>query len=175
MIDHLLILEPSGTRAASRDGGTQEFDDFILPDGMDTDHEALDRFKVIAKNVGLSQDEAQRLVTFYCEQIAALLSRWVRQHESKVMDWQKQSRLDRELAGNGGFDRNLSIAKKAVERFGGEKLSAALADTGAGSHPEILRCFYRIGKALSEDGFVAPGGKRQKKSYGETFYPDFNH
>ena len=61
-----------------------------------------------------------------------------------------------------------------MTKFGGTKLSTALADTGAANHPEVLRCFYRIGKALSEDGFIAPGGKKQTKSYAETFYPDFN-
>ena len=177
MITHLLSLQPTqaSTRPEPQGECPDDYDDFATPDGVDIDHEALERFKAVAQELGLSQDEAQRLVNFYSEQVANLLTQWVSQHESRIGQWQKQSRFDQELAGNGGFDRNLAVAKKAVERFGGDKLSAALNETGAGSHPEVLRCFYRIGKALSEDGFIAPGGKRQKKSYAETFYPDFNH
>ena len=174
MIEHFLDLKPGGGRKADSDGGRNDYDDFDIPSGMTVDTDAIDRFKPVAKELGLSQSQAQRLVDFYAEQMGALLEQWMAQQEARIAQWQKQSRVDRELAGNGNFDRNLSTAKKAVERFGGTKLSSALAETGAASHPEVLRCFYRIGKAMSEDAFVAPSGKRQKKSYAETFYPDFN-
>ena len=174
MIEHFLDLKPSAGKAAGQDGPSGDFDDFALPDGMAVDPEASDRFKQIAKDLGLSQAEAQRLVDFYCQNMGKVQTQLGQQTLARQQGWQKQCRTDRELAANGGFERNLAVAKKAVERFGGTNLSQALAETGAGSHPEVLRCFYRIGKALSEDGFIAPGGKRQKKSYAETFYPDFN-
>ena len=175
MIEHFLDL-PSGSRGrSSSQSGPDDFDDFDLPRGVDVDYDTLDQFKSLARELQLEKQQAQRLVDFYTKQIQSLASQWDSQHEGRKSEWMKQCRGDRELAGNGNFDRNLEVAKKAVDRFGGQRLAEALGATGAGNHPEIIRCFYRIGKALSEDGFVAPIGKRQKKSYGETFYPDFNH
>ena len=172
MNDHVLDLKPDKKDRASGPDG--DYDQFTLPDGLEMDGDAHDRFKHLARNSGLNQEQAQRLLDLHGEQIIRQRQHWTNHHQTKQQEWQKQSRTDRELAAQGRFENNLAVAKKAVERFGGAKLAAALAETGAGNHPEILRCFYRIGKALAEDGFVAPAGKRQKKSYAETFYPDFN-
>ena len=172
MNDHLLDLKPDKT--GRTDGPDGDYDEFTLPDGLEMDGDTHHRFKQLARQNGLSQDQAQHLLDLHSEQIIRQRQHWVNHHQAQQQNWQKQSRTDRELAAQGRFEQNLAMAKKAVERFGGEKLAAALAETGAGNHPEILRCFYRIGKALAEDGFVAPAGKRQKKSYAETFYPDFN-
>lgn len=174
MTDHFLDLKSRGTDKSGSDDHTVDFDDFHIPAGMEMDFEAAERFKLLAKALGLNQAQAQQLIDFYIDQLNRLQEQWNQQHASRQNQWQKQSRTDKELAGSGRFDQNLTVARKAVERFGGPKLSEALSETGAGNHPEILRCFYRIGKALSEDGFIAPGGKRQKKSYAETFYPEFN-
>ena len=174
MSDHLLDLntaEAAPNRAPATDG---DYDEFQRPNGTEIDHDTNHRFKLLAKEIGLTQQEAQRLVNFYADQIVRLQNQWTERHQNRGSQWQKQCRTDPELAGNGGFDHNVATAKRAVNHFGGGKLSLALAETGAGNHPEILRCFYRIGKALSEDGFIASGSKRQKKSYAETFYPDFN-
>ena len=174
MTNHFLDLKSNGSDKVDPGDDQADFDDFQIPNGMEMDYEAADRFKQVAKSLGLTQDEAQKLVDLYVDQMKRLQDQSAQQNSNRQSQWQKQSRTDKELAGNGRFDRNLAIARKAVDRFGGPKLSTALTETGAGNHPEILRCFYRIGKALSEDGFIAPGGKRQKKSYAETFYPEFN-
>ena len=175
MNDPLLSLPSPHGRRSPGQSAPDDYDDFRLPKGMDADFETLDRFKSLARDLELGQDQAQRLVDFYSRQIQTMQSQWSNQTNGRSTDWKKQSRVDKELAAGGNFERNLGVARKAVERFGGRKLADALSETGAGNHPEILRCFYRIGKALSEDGFVAPTGKRRTKSYGETFYPEFNH
>jgi len=47
-----------------------------------------------------------------------------------------------------------------------------LNQTGMGNHPEMIRVFHRISKAVSEDSFV-PGDmkpKEQKKSQADVMY-----
>lgn len=176
MIDHLIT--PKRPKAAQSDGGApadcpEDYDDFQLPDGMDMDHELHDRFKAAAKSLKLSQSQAQSLVDLYAEHAGQLRKRFDDAQDDKIADWQKQARADREIGGSK-FDNSMALAQKAVDRFGGDPLAHALVETGAASHPDVLRCFTRIGKSMSEDGFVAPGAKRTRKSYGETFYPDLN-
>ncbi len=171
MIDHLIT--PKRPKVSPTGSAPEDYDDFHLPDGMETDHELTGRFKSAAKSLGLSQTQAQSLVDMYAEHAGQLKQRFDQAQDAKIADWQKQARADREIGG-AKFEQSLALAKKAVDRFGGDPLAHALVETGAASHPDVLRCFCRIGKGMSEDGFVAPGAKRTRKSYGETFYPDLN-
>lgn len=177
MIDHLLTPKRpkrSAKNTPTTEDGPEDYDDFQLPEGVEMDHELHGRFKDVAKTMKLSQAQAQSLVDLYADHAAQTQHRFNQGQDAQIADWQKQTKADREIGGNK-FDSALALAQKAVERFGGDPLAHALVETGAASHPEVLRCFYRIGKSMSEDGFVAPGAKRTKKSYGETFYPDLNH
>jgi len=45
-----------------------------------------------------------------------------------------------------------------MDKFGTPELTKLLNASGMGNHPEIIRAFYRAGKAISEDSFV--GGSR---------------
>ena len=171
MIDH--ILKPkrqAPPMAGATSGKSVDYQDFVIPDGMELDADLDGHFRSIAKSIGLSQEDAQKLVDLYVRQLDLTRDRWTKEHEARIIEWQKRARADREIGGSQ-FERNTQIARKAVDRFGGDPLVEALSETGAASHPEVLRCFFRIGNALSEDGFVAHSGKRQTKSYAETFYP----
>ena len=44
--------------------------------------------------------------------------------------------------------------------FGTPELRDVLNMTGLGNHPEIIRAFYRAGKAISEDAFVSGSPRR---------------
>ncbi len=74
-------------------------------------------------------------------------------HEEKrrralVARWAERARLDPEF-GRNAFPAALYTARQAVERFGGERLRQVLDDTELGSHPEIIRTFWKIGKATA--------------------------
>ena len=69
------------------------------------------------------------------------------------------------------------MARKAVEQFGTPELRTLLDESGLGSHPEVVRFFYRAGKAIGDDNFVAagrtapPGGSSEQK-HAATLYPN---
>jgi hypothetical protein len=132
---------------------------FQLPEHTGIDDEVGGQFKALAKELGLKPDGARRLIDLYSAANQRL-------HDG----WRNQTAGDRELGGYN-LARNVATAGKAIDKFGGPELRKALDATGAGNHPEVVRFFYRVGKALSEDGLVRPTHGRVSKSYGETFYP----
>ena len=85
-----------------------------------------------------------------------------RQQESQsglVASWAEQSQGDTEIGGDR-LQENLGVARKALEMFGTPELRDVLNMTGLGNHPEIIRAFYRAGKAISEDAFVSGSPRR---------------
>jgi hypothetical protein len=69
-------------------------------------------------------------------------------------DWRQQATTDKEFGGDQ-LNANLAVAKKAMDAFGTPELTKLLNESGLGNHPEVIRVFYRAGKAISEDGFVS--------------------
>jgi hypothetical protein len=59
-----------------------------------------------------------------------------------------------------------------MQQFGTPELKAALEQTGMGNHPELVRLFAKVGKAMGEDSLVA-GGKSSggSGSIVDAFYP----
>ena len=96
-------------------------------------------------------------------------------HHALHQQWVHRSMTDSEFGGPR-FEHNLRIAKKAVDHLGGRKLREVLEQSGLGSHPEIVRAFWKVGRAMAQPNAantnlrIASG----RKSIGELFYPGFN-
>ena len=80
--------------------------------------------------------------------------------------WVAQTKNDSELRGPQ-FKEKLEIARLVLKRYGNKGLVDILEQTRMGSHPELIKCLWRVGKALSIS-------KQKPKSIGELFYPGFN-
>lgn len=131
--------------------------EFKAPEGTEYDPEVLESFSAAAKEAGLTQDAAQKLI----EKMApALSARQADQIQAVHKEWQEGSKADKEFGGEH-LPENLGVARKALDTFGTPELRKLLDETGLGNHPEVIRLLYRTGKAISEDKFVSgsPGGK----------------
>ena len=96
-------------------------------------------------------------------------------HNTIQQHWIKQSQNDPEFGGRQ-FEQNLKLAKRAVDRFGGQKLRNVLEETGMGNHPEIIRCFWKVGRALTQHhgtGEMRPV-KPANTNIADLLYPGFN-
>lgn len=69
------------------------------------------------------------------------------------------------------FDENSKVTQRAVLAFGGEPFKKFLDDSGLGNHPDFVRTFYNIGKAMMEDKFVDGDKSGPKKEPGKLSYP----
>lgn len=130
--------------------GAPEKYEFKAPEGEVYDPQMIEEFSTAARAANLSQDAAQTLIETMAP---ALANRQQAQINAIHQQWAEASRADKEFGGDA-LKENLAIAKKAIATFSTPELAKLLEDTGLGNHPEILRTFVRVGKAISEDGFV---------------------
>lgn len=148
----------------------------------DADPAMVEAFTPVAKELGLTNDQAQKLATFHQEQVDALLA-----SQTKVQgeawagvqkEWVASARADTEfghLAGGKTFDENGALIAKGLATFGTPELNKALIDSGMGNHPEVARFFYRVGKAVSEDTIrvgASVGNGGAPKSLADRIFPN---
>lgn len=152
--------------------GSPENYDFKPPEGRNYDPEVMKVYTEVAKELNLSQDAAQKLLSKLGPPVEA---RQARELEQLRTVWTNDSKADTEFGGER-LTENLAIAKKSLDQFGTPGLLSLLNESGLGNHPEIIRFFYRAGKAIGEDKFVGggQGGKNSAKSnadYAASLYP----
>ncbi len=145
--------------------------EFKIPEGMELDTKALEAFSPIAKELRLTNEQAQKLVDLYAAQIKDINTQIINTRQAQLQEWETKSKSDQEFGGNK-FNENLAIAIRALEKFGTKELRALLDETGLGSNPEVVRMFYRIGKTLIEDKLIEGTSQgREPKSLAEILYP----
>jgi hypothetical protein len=70
--------------------------------------------------------------------------------QATIADWRAKTEADKELGG-AAYEQNVGIAKTALKKFGGDAVLDVLEKTGLGNHPEIIRTFLKVGKAMADD------------------------
>jgi hypothetical protein len=145
--------------------------ELAAPEGIELDATARTEFEAIAKDLDLSNEQAQKLTDI----ATAMRQRELAQHATMVKGWGDQSKADKEFGGDA-FDQNRAVARKALDTFGSKELVELLNTSGLGNHPEIIRTFYRAGKAISEGRFIPAGGRTgthtPEQSLASRLYPD---
>ncbi|HGM4941631.1 TPA: peptidase [Serratia marcescens] len=131
--------------------------EFSVPEGQELDANALAVFEPIAKELGLSQEQAQKLVDIYPQIQQQQAEAWSKQ----VADWGEQVKADKEIGGDK-FNASVGAAQRALDQFGNPELREYLNASGLGNHPALVRFCAKVGKAMAEDTFVVPnqGGQR---------------
>ena len=150
----------------------ESYADFTLPTGIEIDPHSLTEAKQLFAADGLSQERAQSYVDLYATKLKEAVEAPYKLWAETQHDWQQAVKTDREIGGPR-LAGNLAIAAKAVDRFGGDALRQALNVSGAGNHPDVIRAFIRIGKAISEDALVLGRGVAQDiRSRADRLYPN---
>jgi hypothetical protein len=138
--------------------------DFQLPDGVQLEAAALEELSGMAKELGLTQEQAQKVANLGAKQAQAFAAQLTERQQAATAEWATQTSADKELAGPQGqaLEENLSFAKKAIDTFATPEFKKLLNESGLGNHPEMVRVFVRAGKAISEDGRLVSGSAGQK-------------
>ncbi len=144
------VNDPEPELEATPEPAALEYTDFTIPEGSALDGEVLEDYKAAAKECGLDQANAQKLIEFGAIAQAKAL-------DKMSANWSAESTSDKEFGGDK-LNENLAIASKARDAFATPELRALLESSRLGNHPEMIRVFYKIGKAMSEDSLV-PGGR----------------
>jgi hypothetical protein len=148
--------------------------DLKIADGSKLSTEEVDKIVAYAKEQGLSQEAAQKLLDSQNEIVSKFESERMDEFKQTVDEWKTQAQKDPEYGG-AEFTRNVELAKRVVSRYGSQEFAQALDESGFGNHPELLRVFVRIGQAMGEDRLVtsATGGGSQK-TLEDIFYGNKN-
>ncbi len=155
------------------DGAPEQYEDFTAAEGVELDAELTEEFKTLAKDLNLPQDKAQQVVDLGNKLALKLAERQQALVVEARTSWANEAKADQEFGGEK-LAENLSVAKKAMDAFGTPELKALLNESGLGNHPEVIRVFYRAGKAISEDRVLTGGGGNTKSDKTRGFYPNSN-
>lgn len=147
--------ETTGETEAKPDGPPERYE-FAAPEGESYNPDVIEAYSEVAKEIGLTQEAAQKVLD---KVSPAMKAAQQAQLAAAFQQWQADARTDKEYGGDK-FDANLGIANKALADLGTPELRDLLKESGLGNHPEVLRFFYRAGKAISEDTRAVTGGER---------------
>lgn len=163
---------------AKAKGAPETYEAFKMPDGVEADEKLFAEFATVAKELGLTQDQAQKLVDLQAK--TALSETELRTEQlTKALDaqktrWADEIKNDPELGGSK-FDATVTTAVKAVSMFFGDDVRQLLNESGIGNHPGLIRGLHKIGLAISEDRIVIPGSDASatgEKSAAEVMFGD---
>ena len=148
-------------------------------EGFELDTELVGEFTPILKDLDLTQEQADKLMAFAPRLVEKTIDTAVAKTLEDIgyagaKDWPGQVKADKEYGGEK-LAENVGLAKRARDQFATPELRKMLETTPLGNHPEVVRLFYRIGKVISEDGYV-PGGKTTggTKTIAQKLFPTMN-
>ncbi|CAH3814261.1 hypothetical protein AI2762V1_3375 [Enterobacter cloacae] len=148
--------------------GAPEKYEFQAGEGVELDTEALKDFEPVARDLNLTNEQAQKLVDAYPKILAGVQQRQAEAWQAQTEQWAADVKADKEIGGDK-LTTNLSAAQRALDQFGTPELKEYLEGTGLGNHPELVKAFIKIGKAMSEDGMV-DGSNQGQRSAAEVLY-----
>lgn len=168
----------------------ETYADFTAPEGFTLSKEAVDAFTPIAKEFGLTQEQAQKLVNFHSEQMISAAKAPQATYENLRKDWRATITADPEISkassgGMTGMDAvklDIGRALTHVDPKLATDFRAAMDLTGAGDHPAFVKTFWKLSQLVAEGRHVAgnspsphgqtPSGKVERPSAAAALYPN---
>lgn len=137
-------------------GAPDAYTDFSVPEGHTLDAAAIESATPIFRELGLTQDQAQKLVSFYSEQIGKINAENEGYMEAMRTQWRNDLKADKEIGGKldavkVDIGRTLDRLPEAVRN----DFKAAMDMTGAGDHPAVIKAIYSLGQLIGEGTHVS--------------------
>lgn len=150
--DKSVLNQDDKKKDEAKTGAPEKYEDFKLPDGVTLEGETLTAATTLFKELGLSQEAAQKLVDFHAKQITEAeegpVKFWLKQQE----DWKKEIAEDPKL-GPRLPEIKTSFARM-LDSIGDAELAKnfreAMDYTGAGNNPAFIRMMDKISSMFTE-------------------------
>lgn len=160
--------KPAEEKDQKQEGAPEKYE-FQAAEGVELDTEALKDFEPVARDLNLTNEQAQKMVDLYVTKIMPMVQQQqVEAWQKTTEQWAADVKADKEIGGDK-LTSNLSAAQRALAQFGTPELKEYLEGTGLGNHPEFVKAFVKVGKAMSEDGMVT-GKESGQRSAAEVLY-----
>lgn len=154
------------TEAKPSAGAPEAYAAFTAPEGYTLDQKSLDAFTPIAKELGLSQEAAQRLVGFHAQAMIDAAKAPQSTYESLRNTWRTEVSADNDikaytLDGKSGLDAvkiDIGRALGTLDPKLAGDFRAAMDLTGAGDHPAFIKAIWKLSQSIAEGKPVAGAG-----------------
>lgn len=177
------LLSGKEAKTGAPAGAPEQYADFKAPENYELDKEAVAEATPIFKELGLNQDQAQRLVDLYAKTSQRAADAPVKFWQDQQQKWRDEVQADPELGGR--LDQVKTTVARAIDGLGDQKLAndfrEAMDYTGAGNNPAFIRAFYRLAQKVTEGSSVpgsgpSPMGQRAPgagpRSVASALYPN---
>lgn len=168
--------EETPAESAAPKGAPEKYE-LKAPESYPLDEARLQSFEGLARELGLTQEGAQKLIEFAADgskvDPEAVKQAQIEERNQRVETWVGELKADKDFGKD--FDGNVKVAQKALADFGDPALSAFLKETGLGSHPGLVQFFHRVGKGMGE-GSVHKTSTDQpvERSLADRMYPNYS-
>lgn len=158
-----------GSGSKDQDGaGVPEKYEFKVPEGQKLDEAAVKEATEVFRDLGLTNEQAQKLIDLDFKRQAASAKAFKEQTET----WVKEVKDDPDV-GRDKFNATISKVQAVVKKFGDGDLVDMLDHYGIGNHLSVIKFISRIASALGEDTreeHEVGGGKAEEKTAEEVLY-----
>lgn len=130
------------------------------PEGKKVNEELVGKFKELAHQNGLLPRQAQAMLDWY----TGYEEETMNSHLSGIQEAQKEQLEGLKKEWGEGFDKQVALARMAVQDVGGEEFAKYLEETGLGNDTKVIKMMAKVGKLLGEDKLRGDGTGR----FGQT-------
>lgn len=153
-----------------------DFSAVQLPEGMEFDKDLTKEFAGIAKDMGLSQDKADKLMGMGVKLSSKLQENFEaaikESQQNQIKAYKTMLNTDPEIGG-ANLQKVLTEANVAYDTFVSDEAASLLEQTGLNNHPAIVKVFREIGKQLKND--TIRGGKQNTHTRtAADWYPEMS-
>lgn len=157
-----------------KQGAPEKYEDFKMPEGTELDTEVGTAFQGVAKELNLSQEQAQCLI----DKVAPVMQKRSAERIAAISnEWMERSKSDKEFGGQN-LTQSLSDIARLRDTFARNADGQVDADiqeflnSPMGNHPGALRFLARIGKHFGEAKYPGGGSAEDGRYTAEQFYQD---
>lgn len=164
-------------------GAPESYTDFSVPEGHTLDAAAIESATPMFRELGLTQDQAQKLVDFYSTQVGKINAENEGYMETMRTQWREELKADKDIGGK--LDQVKVEIGRAIDRLPPtvrEPFKEAMNLTGAGDHPAVIKAIHAFASLIGEGTHVtgnAPSEHGQSKtgvsnrpSAAQSMYPN---
>ena len=152
-------------------GAPEAYEDFALPEGQEVAPQTLDAFKATAKELGLPQAQAQKLVDMAVAEAKRNAEAQAAAINARREGWTKELQADPEYGGDKLPETQMRAARawKALDPDGALR---EVLESGLGDYPPFIRMLARADEAMGERGTVMGSPAKKQKSADEVLFED---
>src|SRR5712664_1533093 len=180
------VVDASKPEDKPATGAPEKYEAWTAPEGYELDAGLVEEVSPIFKELGLTQEQSQKLVDFYSKHSLAAADASLKAFTDMRAEWRQSMKTDDTLSkladSSGNFGPRsplVDTVNRALDGLQNPKLVADFKDamnlTGAGDNPAFVRVLHALASQVTEGTSYPTGGPVQSKSSrpspGAAMYP----